>query len=167
MSNMSLQIKIRSKNLQRAQNRSKNFTGSKSTFSKGSHIYGFLSEEIFLDNFGGELIDNRDFDIWVEGLGAIDLKTKVCTSAPKPEYSCSVASYQMKNKCDYYAFFRTMKDKSYTWFLGIISKDRFLKEAEFIKKGTRDGGFVHRVDTYSIPISKLESFHEVCGTKRK
>jgi hypothetical protein len=163
---MSLQIKIRQKNLQRARERSENFKGNKSTFSKGRQIYGFLSEEIFIDNFGGELIDNRDFDVWVEGLGAIDLKTKVCKSEPKPEYMCSVAAYQIKNKTDYYAFFRTLSDQSVTWFLGIISKEKFLEEAELIKKGTREGPFVHKVDTYSVPISKLDSFHEVCRSKR-
>lgn len=155
-----LEIKITKKDIEKTSERL--FDDSKFTISSHGKEYGLLAEQIFLNNFGGELIGSRGYDIWLPPLNKIDVKTKVCRSEPLPHYTCSVSAYQQKNDSDYYVFFRMLKDKSKCWILGCLPKQEFFDRAEFVKAGTRDGGFLSKIDMYSIEISELRSvFDEI------
>lgn len=154
---MILEIKTSKKNLDVAKERANNFAGNKFTITQDGKLAGFLCEQIFVDNFGGELVNSYNYDILLNGL-KIDIKTKRCSSEPLGEYTCSVSAYQKdKQDCDYYVFFRALNDLSKVWVLGAISKEEFFKKATFVPKGTRDGRFVASADMYSMKISDLDS----------
>lgn len=153
---MTLQITITKKNKDKMEELAKNFNLSKSSFTNYGYKFGLLSEIIFMDNFGGEYVGNKHYDILLPPLGKIDIKTKVVNSEPKPDYDCAVSAYQRKNECDYYVFFRTKKDMATSWLLGGLSKEDFYKKAVFTPAGTRDGAFRSSVDSYVCKISDLE-----------
>lgn len=154
-----LKIRITDKVLQAAQKRADLFVDrpfSKTKIRAGSEIYGMLGEELFLANFGGKLIDSKNYDIDHPLLGKIDVKTKSASSDPKDTYECSVAAYQMnKPECEFYVFYRVDKTLKYGWYCGILSIEDFKKKATLRKKGERDGGFVFGADCYNVAIKDL------------
>lgn len=156
-----LKISIPDSNIKKSRKRAANLKHSKKKISPGGEIYGIVAEQLFLDNYGGELIDNKDYDINHPNIGRIDVKTKRCSSAPEEYYTCTVAEYQLKNDCDYYAFYRVHNNLTIGWFLGVISKEDFLKNATKLCKGEMDGDFVCKADCYNIPISQLKTIPEV------
>jgi len=157
-----IEIKVRSKHLESAQKRWAKIPTNSKTISKSGKKYGILAEEIFIDSYGGILIDNKEYDIDYKSLGKIDIKTKRCWSCPDPSYNCTVAKYQLdRGGCDFYAFYRIRSDYSTAWFLGMISAAEFKKTATFMKSGTRAGNFICKADCYNIPISSLKTINEL------
>lgn len=129
------------------------------TEGKGN-IYGFLGELLVNACIKGKVKNTYDYDICKDNI-KIDVKTKTCTSPPKPHYYCSVAAYNIRQKCDVYFFVRIMEDFSKAWILGGCSKDYFYKNAQLNKKGTIDESsdykWKFKADCYNLPISKLKS----------
>jgi hypothetical protein len=122
-----------------------------------SAIDDIVNEAIVQDD------DGRITDIVLDDfMTTVDVKTKETACAPKPHYSCSVADYNTKQKCDYYAFVRVKKDLSVGWYLGVYPKKYYVKDAIFLKAGDfdPDNNFTVKSDCYNIPISKLS-----CGMK--
>jgi len=157
-----LHIKITDTNLNLARKRAKNIGDNKKKIQKGGELHGVLGEQLFLDNYGGELVDCHDYDIHHPKIGNIDVKVKRCSSAPTSEYTCSIAAYQInKPDCQFYAFYRINNNLTDGWFLGIISKEEFLKKATFNKKGELDGDFAYKADCYNIKIKDLRNISEV------
>lgn len=155
---------ITQKNLSNARKRAKKIKNSNKKIVAGGELVGILGEELFLDNYGGELIDCMDYDIKHPKIGNIDVKTKRCSSPPKDDYTCTVAAYQInKQQCEFYAFYRIHNNLNDGWFLGIISKEEFLQKATLLKKGNKDGdtSFVAKADCYNIKISDLRQMSEV------
>ena len=74
------------------------------THGKGN-IAGFLGEEVANALIKGKISNTYDYDILYKNI-KYDVKTKRCTSPPKPFYECSVAAYNTKQKCDRYVFVR-------------------------------------------------------------
>lgn len=156
-----LKISISDSNIKKSRRRAASLKNSRRKISAGGEIYGLLAEELFLDNYGGTLIDNKDYDINHNSIGRIDVKTKRCSSPPESHYTCSVAEYQLDNDCDYYAFYRIHVNLNTAWFLGIISKAEFLKKATKLNKGDMDGSFVCKANCYNIKISELKTISDV------
>lgn len=161
-SSMTLKVKITDKNLNAARKRAANIGPNAKKIQKGGELVGMLGEQLFLDNYGGDLIDCHDYDIDHPKIGRIDIKTKRCASPPQDHYYCTVAAYQInKTNCDYYGFYRIHNNLTDGWFLGIISKEEFIKKAIFMKKGSIDGNFEVKSDCYNIKISDLKEISEV------
>jgi hypothetical protein len=156
-----LKILISDSNIKKSRKRAAGLQNSKKKISSGGELYGLLAEELFLDNYGGTLIDNKDYDISHDKIGRIDVKTKRCSSPPEEHYTCSVAEYQLNNDCDYYAFYRIHKNLNAAWFLGIISKSEFLSKATKLNKGDTDGNFICKANCYNVKISDLKTISEV------
>lgn len=156
-----MKIKISSTNIEKAKKRSSTFTKGYRSITSDGAFYGLLGEEIFLDNFGGQLINNNDYDIWLPPLNKIDIKTKRINGEPKPDYECNVAAYQCDKDVDHYVFFRIKNDLSYAYLLGVISKEEFRKTAVFIAKGTRDKQYVASADSYNVKASSLHDLHKL------
>lgn len=123
------------------------------------NVYGFLGEILVAEYIDGKLKNTYDYDIVKENF-TIDVKTKTCTSPPQPHYYCSVAAYNIRQKCDFYFFVRIMEDFSKAWILGGCSKGYFYKKAQFNKKGTIDKSssfkWRFKADCYNLPINKLK-----------
>ncbi len=126
-------------------------------------FYGEVAVAKFFSDKGRDVSHNNtyDYDLTIDGK-TVDVKTKRCTSPPKPYYDCSVANFNTKQKCDFYIFTRVMGDTVY--LLGNIKKERFLEDSVFHKKGETDsnfvGGkpFVFHADCWNIRIDQLKDF---------
>tara|TARA_R110002020_G_scaffold24338_1_gene80147 strand:+ start:466 stop:957 length:492 start_codon:yes stop_codon:yes gene_type:complete len=132
------------------------------TRGKGN-AYGFLGEQIAKLVLGGEIVNkgkkyNVDYDLILDDGTTVEVKTKKTTVKPKDYYECSVAKYNTKQKCDYYAFVRVLDTKENGWFLGVMPKEKYFINAKFLKAGTRDGdnGFLVKADCYNLAISQLQ-----------
>lgn len=128
------------------------------TNGKGN-VYGFLGEILVNKYIDGKSKNTFDYDIIKDKI-KIDVKTKTCTSPPQPHYYCSVAAFNIRQKCDVYVFVRIMEDFSKAWILGLCSKDYFYKHAQLNKKGTIDESsqfqWRFKADCYNLPIDKLK-----------
>ena len=97
-----------------------------------------------------------------------DVKTKRCTSEPKPFYECSVAAYNTKQGCDRYAFVRVeYKNGRWgrAWVLGWLEKEEYFKNAHKLRKGQVDpsNGFKVKANCYNVAISDLKNFRRRKG----
>lgn len=128
-------------------------------------LAGLVGEELYRDYYGflrsaGEAIFHYDV-LDPDVLGRIEVKTKRCTSAPKPHYNCSIAASNCNQQCDYYAFVRVMKDFSRAWILGMMPKDQFFnhRDVQFFNKGDKDpagfAGWRFKWACFNLPISAL------------
>lgn len=161
-----LEIKVNPSLLIIAKERADAFKMNKYTQSNNidSRVAGFLAEETFYANFGGEKVADTDYkcDIIHHKLKCIDLKTKRCKSRPLIDYECSVSAYQVKKiNSDYLMFCRCDYEFKFLWFLGLIRTDEFVEKATLMKAGERDGRFVCRTDMYQLPISNLYNFSQL------
>lgn len=161
-----LKIQISSENLEMARKRAAKLGQNSKKIQTGSELHGMVGEQLFLDNYGGKLVDSFYYDIDHERIGKIDVKTKKCHSPPKDYYYCTVAAYQIdKDECEFYAFYRVGANLNHGWFLGIISKEEFKKKAVFLKKGDKDGNFVVKADCYNMKVSDLKTISQILKEK--
>lgn len=146
------------KMMKRADMKSKEMGTLNNSIMNGTRNFvGFLGEEIMMDYLGIDSPSNTyDYDIVYNGK-TIDVKTKLTTVTPKLYYDCSIAAYNIKQKCDLYAFVRVHKNLKEAWVLGLKEKQAYLDESRFLKKGDKDGNnnFTVRADCYNLPISSL------------
>ena len=70
------------------------------------NLTGFLGEQIALTVLGGEGKNTYDYDLITPNGTKVDVKTKKTTVEPKPFYDCSVAAFNIKQKCNLYCFVR-------------------------------------------------------------
>lgn len=121
-------------------------------------VYGCIGELIVSDYFKVNLRNTYDFDL-IKKNKKIDVKTKTCSSIPKPEYECSISAANTKQECDYYLFVRVHDDMKTGWILGGISKKNFFKKARFCKEGEIDPKsrirWRFKADCYNLEISEL------------
>jgi len=130
--------------------------------SGGGNLVGFLGEEVAKFVLGGTLSNTYDYDLVLDSGKTVDVKTKKTGFEPKPHYECSVAEYNTKQKCDYYAFVRVDDQRDRAWFLGMYEKGAYYKDAKLLKKGDVDpsNNFVVKANCYNLPIHKLEELDE-------
>ena len=121
------------------------------------NLAGFIGEQIALSFLGGVWQNTYEYDIVLPNGERIDVKTKQTSVTPLPEYECSVANYNIKQKCDSYAFVRIKNDFTVGWYLGKISKEDFGKKSIFMQKGEVDPSNNYRVraDCYNVKIREL------------
>lgn len=138
----------------------------KNSITKGAgNIAAFLGEEVANFVICGSINNTYDYDIVDANGVTYDVKTKRCTSAPKPEYECSVANFNTKQKCDRYVFVRIENINGKwgrAWVLGYLPKEEYYQKARKLTKGQRDGSNFFKVksDCYNIAISELYNFGE-------
>ena len=149
-------IKINQSIVLEAERRSEQMGILDSSRTKGKgNLAGFVGEILTAECSGGIIIDNFDYDLKIGSL-KVDVKTKSCSSAPKPHYLCSVMEYQLKNEADGYYFCRVNLSTKEAWLLGYCSKQKLLEKGFFAKKGSPDGNFTFKEDCWNIKISELE-----------
>ena len=127
--------------------------------SGGGNIAGYLGQIIVARYLKATDIDDFNYDI-LKGDVRYEVKTKRCTSEPKPDYECSVAAANTRQKCDYYIFVRVLEDMSCAWILGRKSPTDYYKQARFCKKGEVDPkssfGWKFKGDCYNLEIKDLD-----------
>ena len=123
----------------------------------GGSPAGFLAEIVVARHLGAIQFNTYQYDLITLSGDTIDVKAKRTRVPPKPYYECSIAAYNTKQRCDYYAFCRVLNDLRVVWLLGIISKAEYFKKATKRLKGEYDSNndFTFKVDCYNLPISEL------------
>ena len=155
-----IEIEISLDMIDKARSKSTELGVLKNSIIKGNgNIAGFVGEQIALRCLGGEWHNTYEYDILMPDGDCIDVKTKQTSVVPLPEYDCSIAKFNTKQKCNSYAFVRVKRDLTIGWYLGKINKETFFEKARFLKKGTVDPSNNYKVqaDCYNIKIGELES----------
>ena len=162
-----IEIEITDRMKKRAWSKARAMGRLNNSITKGSgNIAGFIGEEVANSIIQGDVQNTYDFDILQatkSGSIKYDVKTKRCTSPPKPFYECSVAAYNTKQKCDRYIFVRIewVNGKwGKAWVLGWLSHKEYFNKAEKLNRGEidRSNGFMVKADCYNVPISELRNF---------
>lgn len=160
-----IEVEVTPDMIERSQSRAVSMGCLNNSIEKGAgNLAGFLGEEVANKVLSGTISNTYDYDLVSDVRGRqvkVDVKTKRCTSPPKSYYDCSVAAFNTKQKCDYYAFVRIEYRKQEwgrAWFLGVYKKEDYFKDARFLTKGQVDpsNGFTVKADCYNMEISKLE-----------
>lgn len=158
---MMREVIIRPDQIEEAQRKSQEMGALNNSILEGKgNVYGFLGEIIFAEAMGLNVNNTFHYDLILNGI-KIDVKTKHCTSPPRPEYECSVAAYNTDQECDFYVFVRIMKDLSRAWILGKKKRVNYYNEAVFYKQGQEDPNsrtepkFKFTADCYNLKISDL------------
>lgn len=130
------------------------------TMGEGN-LAGFIGEEIVSRFINGTIKNTYDYDIVCRET-TYDVKTKRCTSPPKPFYDCSVAAFNVKQRCDKYVFVRVQyKNNTYgpAWILGCKNKKEYFEKARKLSKGEIDpsNNFVVKADCYNMSINELDT----------
>lgn len=124
------------------------------------NLSGFIGEFVAAQVLHGVVSNTYDYDLKV-GHELYDVKTKRCTSPPRPHYECSVADFNTKQQCHKYCFVRIMITNNVigpAWYLGCMDKREYFKKAKLLKKGQVDpsNNFVVKADCYNLPIRELD-----------
>jgi hypothetical protein len=150
-------VEIKPEWVEEAKRKSEELGVLRHSFMKGDgNLVGFLGEIMSAKKLKADIKNTYDYDLIKKGK-TIDVKSKRCTSQPKPHYECSVAAYNTKQKCDFYLFTRILNTLDIGWICGIIKKEEFFKWAKLYKKGDIDqrNGLVFKEDTYNLEIANL------------
>ena len=162
-----IEVKITQKMKKRAWAKAREMGVIKNSILNGEgNIAGFLGEEVANSLIKGEISNTYDYDIVHQTKSQdikYDVKTKRCTSAPKPYYECSIAAYNTKQACDRYIFVRVewVHGKwGRAWVLGWLDSDEYFDKATRLNKGEidRSNGYVVKADCYNVRISDLRNF---------
>tara|TARA_Y100000034_G_scaffold125612_1_gene175577 strand:+ start:1052 stop:1549 length:498 start_codon:yes stop_codon:yes gene_type:complete len=130
----------------------------KNSITKGKgNLAGFIGEFVAEQVTGGKIKNTKDYDLVLKDDATVDVKTKRCTSEPRPHYECSIAAYNPAQKCDKYIFVRVMKDLTKAWVLGELDKEVYFEKAHFLEKGQYDpsNNWRCKADCYNVAISEL------------
>lgn len=119
---------------------------------------GFIGELAVNTLLNGQMVNTYDYDILMGGV-KIEVKSKGCVSIPYPHYDASLADFNTKQKCDWYAFTRVLYDDTMVWFCGMDKKMDYIPNSRFMKKGQidPDNGYPVKADCWNrayqdIPI---------------
>lgn len=152
-----IEVEIKNEWLEDAKKKAEKMGKLKHSILKGKgNITGFLGEYMVADYLKAKIENTYDYDLVKHGI-KIDVKSKKCSSIPRIDYDCSVPAYNTKQKCDYYVFTRILDNFQTGWILGIISKEKFFKNARLYKKGEVDKSnyLEFKEDSYNIKIKDL------------
>lgn len=120
---------------------------------------GCLGETFYVKQFKANRVGTKNFDI-IMNEHTYEVKSKHCNTSPLRNYDCTVFAANINQKADYYTFTRILTNYSKGWILGYIPKEKFLRIAEFVPKGTKLKGSNResRADAYHVLISDLTPF---------
>ena len=144
--------------LKMAKNKAKEMGTLKNSITSGEgNLAGFIGEFLVAEELGAIVSNTYDYDLTLDG-EKIDVKTKRTNYPPKGHYECSIAAFNIKQKCDRYYFVRVKNDLSKAWLLGSYKKEDYFRDANFHKKGEKDpsNNFTFKADCYNLSISSLE-----------
>jgi len=157
-----IEVKVTQDMIREAEEKSQEMGKLKKSITKGKgNVVGFLGEILANTVIKGRIENTYDYDIVTEW-GTCDVKTKKCKGKPEDYYDCSVAAYNTIQKCDYYVFVRIQNDLSVGWVLGCYPKEDYFNDAEYLRKGQRQGDnwFTVKANCYNIKIQDLHPIEE-------
>ena len=157
--------------IERAREKAEEMGVIKGSFSKGAgSLCGFIAEGMllnYLKEFGAKEDNTYDYDVTVGDI-KIDTKAKNCNSAPLNTYEASISTWNIKQKCDWYSFWRVENNLKFAYLCGFSKKEDYFARARACKKGERDGGFVFKSDCWNLSYKDLvspEEFKKILNEK--
>lgn len=165
--NNAVEIMVTMDQYSRAEDRAEELGILRNSITKGkSNGWGMLGEEIIRD-----LLDCKDsddiynYDLKTPGGMRLEIKTKKTsmTTAPKPYFECSVCNHNPRQKCDAYVFLRVSTRVNKAWICGFKTKEKFMEQARFFKKGDTDesNGYKVHASCYNMNISELDPISQL------
>tara|TARA_R100000152_G_C6775395_1_gene203791 strand:+ start:948 stop:1487 length:540 start_codon:yes stop_codon:yes gene_type:complete len=87
----------------------------------------------------------------------VEVKSKVCSGRPKPEFSAFVNTKKIDApKNDVYFFTRVRRDLAYVFLVGWLPSYTLIDEAQYRKVGdVEESGFVFKSNGYHLSIDEL------------
>ena len=87
----------------------------------------------------------------------VEVKSKVCSGRPKPEFSAFVNTKKIDvPENDVYFFTRVRRDLAYVFLVGWLPSYTLIDEAKYRKVGDKeDSGFMFKSNGYQITIGEL------------
>ena len=158
------EVSVTQQHIQKAKILSEEMGKLRNSITSGEgNLAGFIGEVIVAEIIGAEHENTYDYDLILQSGKTVDVKTKRTNYPPRTNYDCSVAAFNTKQKCDYYAFVRVKNDLSLAWILGFYDKTEYFKDATFHRKGDfdPDNNFTFKADCYNISISSLEDWSKL------
>jgi hypothetical protein len=162
-----LKVEITDKMKKIAKKKAEEMGQLKNSILKGEgNTTGFLGEEIIKSFLSARSSNTKDYDISYKNK-KYDIKTKLTSKEPLPEYDCSIAAYNTVQKCDGYIFVRIQKDKEDNlvcgWILGWMDKEGYFQNAEYWPKGKIDpsNGYRVKASCYNVKIKDLKNIQEL------
>jgi hypothetical protein len=128
------------------------------SISKGDgNVAGFIGELIVASILDAKQDNTYQYDLVLPDGKTIDVKSKRTNRQPKPHYDCSVAAFNTTQECDYYAFVRMNVEARVAWFLGMIPKEDYYKQATLIEAGDIIGSnqYMVRSSCYNLAIEDI------------
>lgn len=130
----------------------------KGSYRKGEgNFVGAIGEALFHEHYPSAIrINNFNYDFEFKGL-TVDVKATFVPNTPLDYYRTGATN--PNQTCDYYFIVQVLKDLSYGFLIGYITKEKFYKEALFRKKGTEDmykKGYFLKGDYYYIQNHQLK-----------
>jgi hypothetical protein len=156
--------------MQEAKALSKPLEGLRNSITAGQgSLAGCLGEVCLRDYLRAsgtqvEIVGDYQFDLLVDSKYTIEVKTKRCTSEPKPHYEGSVALFNDRQSTKYYAFTRVDTERQLCYLMGYITKKRFFRVARKMAQGDQDSNLVNgepfqiRADCWNIYYKQLKEF---------
>jgi hypothetical protein len=154
-----IEIKITPAMVQKAKTKAAQMGALNNSIRQGDgNLVGFLGEQIAQQVLGATEKNSYHYDLVLPNGQTIDVKTKQTTVKPRVDYDCSVAAFNTKQQCDYYAFVRVKSDLTTGWYLGAYKKSEYFQNAVSLKKGQIDpsNNFTVKADCYNMKISDLQ-----------
>jgi len=154
-----LEVQITPEMVQKAKMKAAHMGTLNNSIRQGDgNVVGFIGEQIAQQVLGATERNSYDYDLILPNGQTVDVKTKQTTVKPRTDYDCSVAAFNTKQKCDYYAFVRVKSDLTTGWYLGAYKKNEYFQNAVSLKKGQIDpsNNFTVKADCYNMKISDLQ-----------
>jgi hypothetical protein len=164
--------------LEAAKWRAEGMPTNKRTIMSGDQLLvGALGELVAMDYFAARGIEVEDMnlvacDLRTEG-GTWDVKTKLRTVDPRPEWPVTVPAYLSGVQLPDWYMFVSITGKGdqldRAWLLGAIGRRRFEELAEHLPAGwvDPDNGYVVRAACRNLPISALQAPPDPGGRHRR
>jgi len=121
-------------------------------------VHGVLGELVYIEVKGGIQENTFEYDVLHADETTVDVKTKRTSVRPESDFDCSVAAFNVKQRCDEYAFVRVLYDMTRGWYVGSLSKRDYFDKARLLRKGEVDGwnGYAVKATCYNVAIYQLE-----------
>jgi len=131
---------------------------------KNSKLAGIAGELAFSRYVGKDAQyvgdTSRTIDFITKG-GTVDVKTKLRSMPPRPDFDGSIWGYA-NNQVDYYAFLSVMEDLQMVWFCGFMTKKEFLTHDQrhrwLAGETDNSNGLEFAADTISLNYKHMRQF---------
>jgi hypothetical protein len=152
-------FKITPEQLEKAKYRN-TFDKLKNSISKGKGTYlGSVGEVVLMDyyiNKGVKVEDGQKYDYdFILNDFKIDVKTQSMQYKPKPNFTCHIPNFNIKQNCDFYAFMFINLKTNDAYCVGMINKQDWKLVAKLIKQGEMGHVKPFITDTWVCLISDL------------